>query len=338
MATDANKEYDLALSTGDANYISTAAKGVNAGGATDGLDTSGDDGDGGYDAMAIQRDQQAWEERMAAAATKREQDQTIAQVQAIFSTYGLNSLYTKIVDFVRQGYTGDTVSLLLRQTPEYKQRFPAMAALSAKNRAITEAEYINYESTSAALERRYGLPKDMLMGNVTTLLENEVSPAELNDRVMMASASSIQAPKELKDQFKQYYGIDEGGLTAYFLDPAIATPLLQKQVAASQIGTEAARQGIGIDAYGAENLQQLGIDQQAAREGFSNVAQQKGLSSGAGDIATQSDLIGAQFGANAEAKKNVERAAGGRLGRFQGGGEFLQTQKGAVGLGSAATR
>jgi hypothetical protein len=178
----------------------------------------------------------------------------------------------------------------------------------------------------------------MLMGNVTGLLTNEVSATEMNDRVMLASAASIQAPSELKNTFMDYYGISEGGLTAYFLDADKATPLLEKQYASSLIGVEATRQGVGIDVYGAENLQGLGVTQEQARQGFGQVARQSSFSEGRGDVVNKNQLIAGNLAGDTQAQKDIERAAGGRLGRFQGGGEFLSTNQGAVGLGSAATR
>lgn len=268
----------------------------------------------------------------------RRQQNAINTMKGVLEQMGMMSLYNRVVNFVKEGYEPDAVMVLIRTTPEYKQRFPAMEALAAKGRAISEAEYISYEQTAAGLERRYGLPQGMLMSSVTQLLTNEVSASELNDRVLLASAASIQAPREVKDTFRQYYGIDEGGMTAYFLDPNKATPLLEKQYAASLIGTEATRQGVGLNVFGAENLQSLGITQEQARTGFGNVAAARGLTEGRGDIVTEETLIQGQVAGNEQAQKEIERAAMGRLGRFQGGGEFLQTQQGVVGLGTAATR
>lgn len=289
-------------------------------------------------AFDLQKDQQAWEERQNALLRQQQQNQTIASIQAIFKTYGLDNLYDTIVDYARKDYSADTIALMLRETPQYKQRFPAMAALSAKNRAITEGQYIEYETLAAGLERRNGFPMGMLTGNVTKLLENEVSVDELNNRVTLATAASLQAPQDLKDTLSNYYNIGQGGLTAYFLDPSIATPLLEKQYATAQIGAEAARQSVTVDVGVAQNLQELGVTQAKAAEGFGNVARQSSLSTGRGDVASQETLIKANLADNAQAKKEVERVAGSRVGRFQGGGEFLATQKGNIGLGSAATR
>ena len=265
----------------------------------------------------------------------RRQKNAIAIVQSLLNQYGLSSLYNTIVGYIQQGYDADTVMVLIRTTPEYKKRFPAMEALAQKGRAISEAEYINYEQTASGLERRYGLPTGMLMGNVTKLLTNEVSATELNDRVLLASSASIQAPTELKQQFQQYYGIDQGGLTAYFLDPDVATPLLEKRYASALIGREAAAQGIGLDVYGAENLQGLGITQEQARTGFGEVAGARELTTGRGETVTQGELIAGTLGQDEAARQRIERTRQSRAARFQGGGGFA-TGEGRVALGTAA--
>lgn len=259
-------------------------------------------------------------------------------MKAILGSYGLMSLYDTVLGYIQNGYDAGAIQTLIRTTPEYKRRFPAMEALNAKGRSISEAEYISYEQAASGLERRYGLPEGMLMGNVQTMLENEVSATELNDRVMLASAAAIEAPQDVKDAFQNYYGIGSGGMTAYFLDADIATPLLEKQYAAAQIGAEAARQGIGLDVYGAQNLQGLGITTAQARQGFGEVAASQSLSEGRGDVVTQQEMVAAKLGGDTKAQEKVSRATMGKLSAFQGGGEALQTQKGAVGLGSAATR
>jgi hypothetical protein len=283
----------------------------------------------------------AYETALLAQSQKAEtarQQNAIATMEALLTSYNMSSLFNRVKSYIQDGYEADAIMALIRTTPEYKERFPAMESLAKKGRAISEASYIDYEKAAAGLERRYGLPNGMLMGNVTKLLENEVSTDELNTRVTLAAGASIQAPNEVREALRNYYNIDQGGLTAYFLDPSIATPLLEKQYASAQIGAEAIRQNVGIDVGIAENLQGLGVTSQQAREGFGAIAGAKSLTSGYGDIVTQQQQIGAVLGGNSEDQKALERAIGGRLGRFQGGGEFLQTQQGAAGLGSAATR
>jgi len=283
-------------------------------------------------------DPNAYEKLRDEAAESRRVQNATATMQALMAQYGLTSLQNIIIDYIKQGYDEEAISVLIRTTPEYKTRFPAMEALSKRNRAISEASYIDYEQTAAALEKRYGLPSGMLMGNVTGLLTNDVSASELNDRVMLAASASLQAPTDLKNTFKDYYGIDSGGLTAYFLDPTVAAPLLEKQYASTVIGTEAVRQGLAVDVYSAENLQSLGITQEQAQQGFETVAGAKNLTQGRGDITTQKELISGTLTGNVKAQKNIERVAGSRVARFKQGGQYVQNEGGTAGLGTAATR
>ena len=299
------------------------------------VQSSGSSGGGGGGAEV---DPYAYDKAIRAAEEARRVQNASAVMKSLLTEYNMSSLYDTVVGYIKQGYDPDAVMVLIRTTPEYKQRFPAMETLAKKGRAISEAAYIEYEKQAAGLERRYGFPTGMLMDSVTDLLTNEVSASELNDRVILASAAAIQAPDDIKNQFMNYYGIDVGGLAAYFLDPTKATPLLEKQFASSVIGTEAARQGIGIDAYSAENLQGLGITQEQAREGFGTVARGRNLSQGRGDVATQEQLIQGTFAQNEEAQRAIERAQKARTGRFQGGGGFAGSTQGITGLGTAATR
>ena len=310
--------------------LTAAESGGGAGGTTYNYDTDPE--------TLRMREQQRYESSVRAAQEAQRQQNAIATMKATLTDLGMTSLYDRVVGYIKDGYDPDAIMVLIRTTPEYKQRFPAMEALSRKGRAISEAEYIEYEQTASGLERRYGLPSGMLMGSVTDLLTNEVSASELNDRVVLASAAAIQAPQDVRNTFSSYYGIDTGGLTAYFLDPNKATPLLEKQYAASLIGTEAARQGVGFDVFGSENLANLGVTQEEAREGFGRVAGAMTLTQGRGDVVTQGQLVSGTFAQDENALQAIERAARGRTGRFQEGGQFASTAQGVMGLGSAATR
>jgi len=280
-----------------------------------------------------------WEQRAAAEAAARTaaQDATAAAVQNLFESYGLSGMYNTILDYARRGYGADTILLHLRQTPEYKARFPAMEALNKQGRAMTEAQYVDYEKQAAAIEQRYGFPKGMVMGSVTDLLVGNVSAAELNDRAQIAVADSLQAPDDLKNTLRDYYGLDpETALRAYYLDPNKALPLLEKQSASARIGTWAARQGVtGVDRGLAEDLQGFGVTEAEAEQGFGRVAYQSGLGAGKGDVATQSQRIDANLRGDATAIGAVERAASSRRGRFEGGGQFASSRQGMAGIGSA---
>jgi hypothetical protein len=263
----------------------------------------------------------------------------ITSMKGLMESYGLSSLMNKITGWITDGYEGDAIMALVRQSKEYEQRFPAMKALAAKGRAISEAEYISYEQAAAGYERLYGLPAGMLTSKdqITKLLSNEVSARELEERTVKASQSQYSLPEEYRRMFRDYYGVDSGGLTAYYLDPDVAAPLLERQFVSAQIGMEGALQGVGVGSDVAEMLYQQGVNREQARQGFQQVAASKELTTGRGDTVTQEDLIKGTMTDNAAAQASIERAAASRVGRFSGGGSFLQNQGGAVGLGSSST-
>lgn len=300
-------------------------------------DTGGGGGGGGGDTT----DPNAYERSVAAADKRDRSINAIEAMRGIMTQYGLGSLMGKIEQYVVDGYTNpDSIIALIRTTPEYAARFPAMKELARQKRGISEAEYIAYETEAQGFERMYGLPSGMLTNSdtISNLLTKAVSGRELQERVTMAAAGAFQTSPEVKKQFKDFYGIDSGGLTAYFLDPDKATPLLTKQYASAQIGAEAAMQGVDVGMSLAEQLNVAGVTRDEARLGFGAVAGEAGLSMGAGDTVSQGDLIKGNLLGDQAAKANKERAVGGKLGKFQGGGEFLQTQQGSVGLGSAASK
>jgi hypothetical protein len=282
-----------------------------------------------------------WAQKQAeeAAARARMQEGVAASVQAMFEQYGLGSLYPQILGWAQEGHSADAILMKLRGTSEYKARFPAMAALAAKGRAISEAAYIDYERTAGQLEQRWGLPNGMLSGHITDLLTEEVSAAELSDRVQMAVADSLQAPQDLRDTLAEYYNLDpDTALSAYYLDPDIALPLLEKQSQAARIGVWARRQGVGGVGSGlAEELQGLGITEDRAQQGFGTVAATREFGAGRGDVAGQSTRIDAALKGNADAQQAMERAGRARQGRFAGGGQFASDRQGVSGIGSSSS-
>jgi hypothetical protein len=249
-------------------------------------------------------------------------------------------LYPLVERFAQMGMTEDEIYMNLRNTPEYKARFPAMEALASRGRAISEAAYIDYEQKSAQLEQMFGFPQNMVTGAVTDLLIGDVSLTELQDRLTLASADALTAPDDLKQQLETFYAIDpDEALRAYYLDPERALPILQKQSASARIGVQAIRAGMCDIGVGlAEELQGIGVTEARAAEGFGKVAQLSSLSSGRGDVASTEQLIGANLKNSAADIAAVERAQRARTGRFQEGGGFAATQQGVTGLGSAATR
>jgi len=276
-------------------------------------------------------------EDSAAAREKERLKQQGNTIAAYFRSIGLGALADWAIKSSADGYTEEYIYLEMRNQPAYKQRFPAMQSFINDRIPFTEAEYMEYEQAAQALDQRYGLPDNMIYNSVTDLLTNRVDAEELSDRAAMAGAAAIQAPEDFKTTMRNYYGIDEGGLAAYFLDPDNVLDSLKKQSAASLSGTIAGRQGIAnLPKDLAEDLYDRGVREESQMvEGFSQANQLRGLSSGKANTASQEQLIRGAFGDSAaqEAVAKVQRI---RRASNRGGGGYVGGESGASGLGSAS--
>jgi hypothetical protein len=257
-----------------------------------------------------------------------------ALISNALDAYGLATLG----DWAWQRYieTGSTaqVMLELQGRQEYKDRFPAMAALAAKGQAITPGAYVAYERQVSQLLHQYGVPAGMYdtREGIASLLTNNVDTPEINQRLQIASNAAFKAPQEVRDALSSQYGVSAGGLIGWFLDPDKAEPLLEQQFAAAQVTGAARAQQVMIDKETSERLAAQGVSYAGAQQGFGQVQTLNALEGGTGETIGQGALIDAAFG-DANAQARVTRIQKGRAAGFQGGGGAAASNSGVVGLG-----
>ncbi|MEV4228130.1 hypothetical protein AB0J81_13720 [Streptomyces bobili] len=196
-------------------------------------------------------------------------------LQSLFTSYGLGSLAGKIFEFIKAGYGADTIGLLLQDTAEYKQRFAGNAArVKAGMPVLNPADYLATESAYRQILSSAGLPKGFYdnPADFTRWIADDVSPTEIKTRVDLATAATSQANPEYKNALFSMYGINEGDLTAYFLDRKRAEPILKKQAAAGAIGAAALRRGFGTNLLDMEGYATLGITADQAEQAYAQIA------------------------------------------------------------------
>lgn len=194
-----------------------------------------------------------------------------------FSNYGLQSLAPKIFDMVQKGYSADTISILLQDTEEYKQRFAGNEKRKAAGLPVlSPAEYLSTESSYRQLMRQAGLPAGFYdqPDDFNSFIAKDLSPSELKSRVDMASQATTLANVGYKKALQEMYGIDDAHVTAYFLDPDRAVPLLQKQAAAAAIGAEALKRGLQTNTGRMEQFATAGVTAQQAAQAYGQIAMQ----------------------------------------------------------------
>ena len=120
----------------------------------------------------------------AAAAAESQRRSIIAILTDRFNKYGLGSLVAKIRELAIDGATEATITLALQETPEYQQRFAANAERLKKNlQVLSPVEYINLEDSYRQVLRAYGLIQFDTDDYVRQFVANDMSAAELSDRI-----------------------------------------------------------------------------------------------------------------------------------------------------------
>jgi hypothetical protein len=277
-----------------------------------------------------------------------------AYIKDALAQYGLGDMAGWAWGEIAAGKSTAQVLQELRQTPQFKTRFPAIADREQYNLAnpganmppLSPGDYVSYENAYRQLLRNAGLPQGFMddPGTVSKLLANDVSVAELTARVDQARAATFDLNPEALSRIQQIYGVGpgSGALTAFMLNPDHAEPLLKRDLLAAQIGGQADRTGyLGLNNTTAQVLAQNGVSEGQAQQGFNSLQHQQPLFNALPGTQEaeigQGTQIAAMFDQNAEAQRLIDARKNLRLSQFadQGAGGFANTAQGMTGLGQA---
>ena len=262
----------------------------------------------------------------AAKAAESQRKSIIATLTDRFNKYGLGSLANKVRELAIDGATEATITLALQETPEYQQRFAANAERLKKNlQVLSPAEYINLEDSYRQVLRAYGLRQFDTDDYVRQFIANDMSAAELSDRVVTAVQRVQNADPATARTLRDYYGISNADLVAYVLDPNQQLQKIQRQVAAAEIGAAARVQGLEAGVSVAEQLASQGVTQAQAQKGYATIADilptAEKLSQIYGNTMAgygQAEAEQEVFNSLAEAQKKRERLTARELAAFSG--------------------
>jgi len=263
-----------------------------------------------------------------------------AEIGMILERYGLGSLTDWAVGLLKNGEVTDAEFIIrLYDRDEFKQRFPAIEAAQAKGMApLSPEEYMAYEQSAVGIMRAAGLPSGFYdsTSDFTELIIEGVSPSELAARVDQGFSRVQMAGPEVRARFAEMFGVQgDQALAALFLDPDKALPALERQVITAEIAGFGDVYGIGLDQTQAELLAELGYEGRTATSGFRNIQENQSLFtesvSETEDFTAEEEGVGAAFGTDADASRNLERRARSRTGALSGGGGFLLDESGLGG-------
>jgi hypothetical protein len=222
----------------------------------------------------------------------------IAAISALLSSYGLGDLSGAVTEAVQKGYTSDTIQLIM-QDPNSKDplavafqtRFPANKARAAAGKAVlSPGEYLAAERSYTQVLQSYGVGSLSTKDKLNSFITNDVSAAEVADRIGLAIDRVKNADPFVKAALAEYYpSLNQADIVSAVLDPAEGLPALKRKIQIGEIGGAASIQGLktglastsgmaaGLEnvtsgALGAEALAAFGITQEEARKGYQTVA------------------------------------------------------------------
>lgn len=265
-----------------------------------------------------------------------------AQIMDTLNQYGLGSLSGFVWNELVNGRSGNEILQDVRATPEFGQRFPAIAQRQAAGLPpISPGDYVAYENAATQAMRNAGLPAGFYdsRDDFTGFLTNDVSLKELNERIDMARQAASDMPPEAVASLRSQFGLGQGDLAAYFLDPQRAEPILTRNLAAATLSGTASRTGWGqLTADQATRLAQQGVSADQARTGFDQLGLEQQLfnplpgHAGEQQIGADQQLA-AQFSGDASVQLAIEQRRQQRLADFNDSSAFAASKAGQTGAG-----
>lgn len=252
------------------------------------------------------------------------QQDAYSRIQSFLDGFGLGSLANKVLGYVQDGLSEDSIMLELQNTPEWKSRFSANQQRLAKGLPVlTPAEYISIEQSYRQILQQAGVPSGFYdqQSDFTKFIAEDVSPAELQDRVKVATDFVNAADPAQLAQFRQWYS--EGDIIAYALDSKRAAPLVGKQLQAASVAGIAQDNGLHLGQLTAEQLAAAGVTDQQARSGFNQLGQAQHALDTLAAIDQQQPLTGDQlaqatFLGDQQATDQIKKLKSRERARFQG--------------------
>lgn len=268
----------------------------------------------------------------------------LARLTGVLNQYGLGDLRAWAEGKLLAGASEAEVTIELFDQPAFKQRFPAIhQRREAGLTPVDVGEVLAYEQTARELFRRAGITDQAFTNSEylqTKLMVNDVSPAELGDRLQRGFLRVTQAPAEVRAAFGQYFGTQgDAALMSLFLDPETAFPELEKKALTAFAGGVGQRFGVSIGQTVARDIADTGAAEGAIWQGFRSLEALAPVFSESisetQDLTAEGTGVEAVFGTRPGSETEIARRVGARRAQFQGGGGAASSQQGVVGLGVA---
>jgi len=192
-----------------------------------------------------------------------------------FTDSQINELLPQVTQWQSTYTSAQIVSDLLPTTTVYSQRFSANA-IRIKNglTPLTPSQYLSAEASYRGVLKDAMLPSGFYdsSDDFAGFIGQDTSPAEIKTRADAAARAVNNTDPAYTKALRDIYGIDEGMMTAFMLDPDRALPLVEKQAKAVEFGTAAVRQGLQATTFGEQFAQRGPTTGYSADQGYGAIA------------------------------------------------------------------
>lgn len=187
--------------------------------------------------------------------------QVFSNVATILNDAGLGSLYTIGPDGTPGGWLwtqitngiddSATLQLAFEQTPEFQQRYPAIAQIrAAGGNPPKPAEVREYEDTVGRVLRQSGLPAEFYdtPQEKQALMASGLSAAEVEQRLGASWEQVRNTDPAVRAAFTEFFGIEgEAQMAAFFLDPTNVQAKLDRSARTAYTAGMGRTMGLNID-------------------------------------------------------------------------------------------
>lgn len=182
----------------------------------------------------------------------------VETMRAYFNDNGMGQFVTAMEKYVRLGYEGDSLWVVIKGDPEYQAawntRFVANATRKAKGLSeLLPSTYVQLEQSYKQLMIKHGVPSTLFDSpdDFAELIGNDVSPVEVNDRLQYASDYiNFSGNENVKAQLRSEYGLSDSEMAAYMLDTNRTLQYLssesRRNMNRANVGGAAMTQGVDI--------------------------------------------------------------------------------------------
>lgn len=279
-----------------------------------------------------------------AAAKAAQQRDALTYIKDFLREYDLpESLADWAWQQLVEGRSESEVTLSLYDRPEFDARYPVIKQRrEAGLPAISAGEVLTYERTFRQVLQNAGMPSTFFdqPSDAHAFLLRDRSINEVIDAVNEGWTRVKKAPVEVRQAFSSFFGADgDNALAAFFLNPDVAMPMLDKATRAAEIGGQGLRFGVTIDRQRAERIADLGATQETAADDFRKLRELDDLFSESvsedDDFTIEGIGVSSVLEGDATSTRRLQRRQQQRSANVAGGGGAAATQTGIIGLGKA---